>query len=154
MPKIANSRANGVLVVGNVSDKGLPFTVVKDNQLIGFDVELAERFGAFLGREVKTADMEFGSLIAAVASNKIDAIFSTLMITDERREKVAFSDPYYELGAGVFALRKNLATDAATVAAAAPAVARVSSHAWPTASTATSSPRTVICCSGTVSRRP
>jgi polar amino acid transport system substrate-binding protein len=122
MPKIANRRANGVLVVGNVSDKGLPFTVIKDNQLVGFDVELAERFGAYLGREVKVADMEFGSLIAAVASNKIDAIFSTLMITDERREKVAFSDPYYELGAAVVALRKNLASAdaAATPRAAAP----------------------------------
>jgi polar amino acid transport system substrate-binding protein len=110
MPVIANTKSNGVLVVGTVSDKGLPFTIIKDNKLIGFDVELTERFGAFLGKEVKFADMEFGSLIAAAVTNKIDMITSTLIITEERKKQIDFSDPYFELGASVFALKKNIAT--------------------------------------------
>ena len=109
MPEIANAGANGVLVVGIVSDKGLPFAIVKDGKLIGFDIELAERFGAYLGKKVEYSDMEFGNLIAAVASRKIDMIDSTLMFTEERKTRIDFSDPYYELGANVFALRKNLA---------------------------------------------
>jgi len=109
MPAIANAGANGVLVVGIVSDKGLPFAVVKNGKLIGFDIELAERFGAYLGKKVQYADMEFGNLIAAVASRKIDMIDSTLMFTEERKTRIDFSDPYYELGANAFALRKNLA---------------------------------------------
>ncbi|MCE1226297.1 MAG: ABC transporter permease subunit [Geobacteraceae bacterium] len=113
MPKIAGVKSNGRLVIGIVSDKGMPFTIIKDNKMIGFDVELAERFAAYLGKEPVFADMEFGSLIAAASTNKIDAIFSTLVITDERKQQVAFSDPYYELGASVFALKKNIA-DAAT----------------------------------------
>jgi polar amino acid transport system substrate-binding protein len=114
MPEIGNSRANGVLIVGIVSDKGLPFTIVKDNRMIGFDVELAERFAAFLGKELRLADMEFGSLIAAASTNKIDMIASTLMITEERKKQIAFSDPYYELGASAFALKKNIAINGAT----------------------------------------
>ncbi len=110
MPKITNKKSNGVLVVGMVSDKGLPFTVVRDNKLIGFDVELAERFAAYLGKELKVMDMEFGGLIAAAATNKIDMIASTLMINDERKKQISFSDPYYELGASVFALKKNIAS--------------------------------------------
>lgn len=117
MPHIENSKKNGVLIAGNVSDKGLPFTVVKNNQLIGFDIELAERFGAYLGKKVQYADMEFGNLIVAASTNKIDMIVSTLMLTDERKQKIDFSDPYYELGANAFALRKNIAQ----VAGAAPA---------------------------------
>ena len=109
MPVIANTKANGVLVIGNVSDKGMPFTVVKDNKLIGFDIELSERFAAYLGKEIKFADMEFGSLIAAVSTGKIDMIASTLMFTEERKKKVDFSDQYYEMGANVFALKKNIA---------------------------------------------
>jgi len=112
MPAIANAKSNGVLVVGNVSDKGMPFTVVKDNRLIGFDIELAERFAAYLGKEIKFADMEFGSLIAAVSTNKIDMIASTLMLTDERKKQISFSDIYYELGASAFALKKNIAANA------------------------------------------
>ncbi|MGZ5011523.1 MAG: ABC transporter permease subunit, partial [Methylobacter sp.] len=110
MPEIPNTGANGVLVVGIVSDKGLPFAIVKDGKLVGFDIELAERFGAYLGKKVQYADMEFGNLIAAVSSGKIDMIDSTLMLTEERKSRIDFSDPYYELGANVFALRKNLAT--------------------------------------------
>jgi len=117
MPEIARTKSNGVLVVGNVSDKGLPFTVVKDNRLIGFDIELSERFAADLGKEIKFADMEFGSLIAAVSTGKIDMIASTLMFTEERKKKVDFSDQYYEMGTNVFALKKNIA-DTATPAKA------------------------------------
>jgi len=113
MPKVDGAKTNGRLVIGIVSDKGMPFTIIKDNTMIGFDVELAERFAAYLGKEPVFADMEFGSLIAAASTNKIDAIFSTLVITDERKKQVAFSDPYYELGASVFALKNNIA-DAAT----------------------------------------
>jgi len=109
MPEISNAGANGILVVGIVSDKGLPFAVFRNNKLIGFDIELAERFGAYLGKKVEYADMEFGNLIAAVSSGKIDMIDSTLMITEERKNKVDFSEPYYALGANVFALKKNIA---------------------------------------------
>ena len=111
MPEIRNPKSNGVLVVGNVSDKGLPFSVVKDNKLIGFDIELSERFASYLGKGLKLADMEFGSLIAAAATNKIDMIASTLMVTEERKKQILFSDTYYELGASVFALKKNIAAN-------------------------------------------
>jgi polar amino acid transport system substrate-binding protein len=110
MPEVATAKTNGVLVVGNVSDKGMPFTIIKENKLIGFDVELMERFGAYLGKEVRFSDMDFGSLIAAVSTNKIDLIASTLMITEERKKQISFSDTYYELGTSVFALKKNSAT--------------------------------------------
>ncbi len=108
MPVIKNEKKNGTLTVGMVSDKGLPFTVVKDNKLIGLDVELVERFGAYLGKEIKISDMEFGSLIIAAASNKIDMIASTLMITDERKKQIDFSDSYMRLGASIFLLGRNL----------------------------------------------
>ncbi len=124
MPAISGSTAKGQLVVGIVSDKGMPFTIVKDNRMIGFDVELTERFAAHLGKKLKLMDMEFGSLIAAAASNKIDMITSTLMVTEERKKQIAFSDPYYELGASVFALRKNIANpDTAYLKDASPGVA-------------------------------
>ena len=109
MPKIANPKPKGVLVVGMVSDKGMPFAMMKDNKLIGLDIELVQRFGAYLGKEVRFADMEFGSLIAAVSTSKVDMVASTLMITEERKKQIDFSDIYYEMGSNVFALKKNIA---------------------------------------------
>ena len=108
MPEIKNKEINGTVVVGIVSDKGLPFTIIKDNKLIGFDIELVERFASYLGKKLKLVDMEFGSLIAAVSTNKIEMIASTLMITEERQKQIDFSNEYMRLGASVFALKKNI----------------------------------------------
>jgi len=109
MPEIENAGTNGTLTVGVVSDKGLPFCVVKNNKLAGFDVEFVERFAAYLGKELKLADMEFGSLIIASATNKIDMISSTMMITEERQKRIDFSDPYLRLGASLFTLKSKIA---------------------------------------------
>ena len=43
----------------------VPFTFVKDNLRLGFDVELAQRFAASLGKRAVFSDMDFGALIAA-----------------------------------------------------------------------------------------
>jgi polar amino acid transport system substrate-binding protein len=109
MPQIENPKTNGQLIVGMVSDKGLPFTVIKDNQLIGSDVELVYRFGAYLKKEVVISDMEFSGLIAAVSSNKAEMIVSTIMITDERKKQIDFSDPYFELSACVMGAKQEQA---------------------------------------------
>ena len=108
MPVIKNAKTNGVIVAG-VSDAGLPFTAVKDNRLVGFDIELCERFAAYLGKEAKFANMDFGSLIAAVSTGKVDLISSSIYVTEEREKQINFSEPYYEMGTNVFALKKNLA---------------------------------------------
>lgn len=108
-PVVENAKSNGVLVVG-VSDVGLPFTAVKDNRLVGFDIELCERFAAYLGKGAKFADMDFGSLIAAVSTGKADMIASSIYVTEERKKQINFSDSYYEMGTNVFALKKNIAS--------------------------------------------
>jgi len=109
MPVVENAKTNGKIIVGMVSDKGWPFTVIQDNRLVGSDVELVERFGAYLGKEVEYSDMEFGGLIAAVSTNKAEMIVSTMMITEERKKQVDFSDPYFELSACVMGAKQEQA---------------------------------------------
>jgi polar amino acid transport system substrate-binding protein len=109
MPVIENSKTDGKLTVGIVSDKGLPFTIIKDNQLVGSDIELIYRFGSYLKKEVVFSDMEFGALIAAVSTNKVDMIVSTIMITAERKKQIDFSDPYMELSACVMGVKQGQA---------------------------------------------
>jgi polar amino acid transport system substrate-binding protein len=109
MPEIPGSTENGPLRVGVVSDIGMPSTIVKNGKLIGFDIELASRFAARMGREFVPVDLQFGSLLASVSTGKIDMITSSLMITEERRKQIDFSDPYYASGATVVARLKNIA---------------------------------------------
>jgi polar amino acid transport system substrate-binding protein len=117
MPMIENAKTNGTIAVG-VSDAELPFTAVQNNRLVGFDIELAERFAASLGKEIKFANMEFGSLIAAVSTRKVEMIASAIYVTEERKKQIDFSEPYFEMGTRVFALKKNIKDSGASPEAA------------------------------------
>jgi polar amino acid transport system substrate-binding protein len=108
MPELPKSATNGTIISG-VSTSGPPFNFIKDNQLLGFDVEMIRRFAAFIGKDVKFSDMEFGGLVASVASGKVDMICSSIFITPERQKLINFSNPYYEEQTRVFALKSNIA---------------------------------------------
>lgn len=109
MPKIDTPNKNGLLVAGHVSDVGLPFVTLRNNENIGLNIELAKRFAAYLGKDIRFDDMEFGGLIPALTTGKIDFIAVTLMFTEERKQKINFGEPYYEIGMSAFALKKNIA---------------------------------------------
>jgi len=116
MPKLSVTGTGKPLAVAVLSDNGLPFMVMKDNRLIGFNIELMERFGAFCNRKIQYVDLDFGSQIAALAGHKIDLIATPLAITEERKMKVAFSDPYYTFDSLAVALKKNIVTQSASAA--------------------------------------
>jgi len=109
MPVIKSTNVNGQLKVGVVSDIGMPFTIVKDGQLAGFDIEQSQRFAVYIGKEFVPVDLQFGSLIASISTNKIDIITSSMMVTEERKKQIDFSDPYYESGVSVIAKKGNIA---------------------------------------------
>ncbi len=101
MPDLPQGPTNGTLTVG-VSSGGFPFSAVQNNELAGFDIELATRFAAHLGRELRLSDQEFGSLIAALVSGKVDVIIADMFITPERQQKIDFSEPYFTQDSVIF----------------------------------------------------
>ena len=106
-PKIESSNKNGVLRAGVIDDAGMPFSLIKDGQLIGFDIELSSRFAAYTGREYQPVPLQFGSLIASIATHKIDIITASMFITEERKKMIDFSDPYYESGVSIIARKRK-----------------------------------------------
>jgi polar amino acid transport system substrate-binding protein len=112
MPELPPPATNGTLVVG-ISSGGFPFAAVQNNELAGFDVELATRFAAHLGKRVRFADQEFSGLIAALVSGKIDVIVADMFVTEERQKQIDFSDPYFEQDSVAFTVKsKTVAPDA------------------------------------------
>jgi polar amino acid transport system substrate-binding protein len=109
MPEIKSSNANGELKVGIVGDLGMPATMLKNGEYIGFDIEIARRFAASLGKKYIPIDMPFGSLIASLSTNKINMITAQMMITEEREKQIDFSDPYFNSGISVFAKNEDIA---------------------------------------------
>ena len=108
MPKIKTITTGEVLRAGVVNDMGMPFGLIREGQLIGFDIELGRRFAAWLGRVYEPVPLAFGTLIASISTGKIDIITASMAITAERAKMVDFSDPYYDSGAGVVVKRTSI----------------------------------------------
>jgi len=66
-----------------------------ENNVTGFDVAMVNEIGKRLGVDVEIADMDFDGIIAALGT-KADVAATGMTITDERKEAVNFSDPYYD----------------------------------------------------------
>jgi polar amino acid transport system substrate-binding protein len=114
LPSLPQTPTNGDLIIGT-ANIGLPWDAYRDNELVGADVELMNRFAASIGKKPKFVVMDFGALIAALTTGKVDMIASSIFITDERKKAIDFSDPYYEVGNKIFALKTalgNAANDA------------------------------------------
>ncbi|MDR2546655.1 MAG: basic amino acid ABC transporter substrate-binding protein [Lachnospiraceae bacterium] len=89
------SSDDGVLTVGTNADFP-PFEYIGDNgEPDGFDIALIKEIGSRIGREIVIEDMEFSALIAAIGS-RIDVAIAAMTVTEERRQTVDFSEPYYE----------------------------------------------------------
>lgn len=89
---------NGALVFGSagITDG---FSYYDNGQLVGIDIEIARRFASATGRRLELVTSDFGALIPAVHSGKLDIAANNFAITPERAENVDFSIPYYHTGA-------------------------------------------------------
>ncbi|MCK9331355.1 MAG: transporter substrate-binding domain-containing protein [Candidatus Cloacimonetes bacterium] len=73
-----------------------PFSFVdKNGQVVGLDIEIANYIAMKLNKKLEIVNMEFGSLIPALAANKVDFIGACITISEERAKSVLFSDSYY-----------------------------------------------------------
>lgn len=76
-----------------------PFeTIDERGRPVGVSVELARAFGEYSGRDVKIENIPFVGLIPALNSGRIDMVISSLTDTPERRDAIAFSEPYLRTG--------------------------------------------------------
>ncbi|KMT21983.1 transporter substrate-binding domain-containing protein [Clostridium cylindrosporum] len=93
---IEQIKKNGKIKIGVFTDKP-PFGFVDEKgKNDGFDVELARRFVKdLLGDESKIeyVPLEPANRVPYLESNKVDLIMANMTVTDERKEKVDFTNP-------------------------------------------------------------
>ncbi len=92
---VSEAVADGELTVGTNAEFP-PFEFVGDDgEPDGFDVALIKAIGEKMGVTVTIENMEFDSLVASIGS-KVDVSIAGMTVTDERKQSVDFSDPYYD----------------------------------------------------------
>ena len=86
-----------------------PFEFQKEgsDELAGFDMDLIRAIGKKLGYKVEIANMGFDALIPALNTGNIDVAIAGMSITDERKQAVGMSDPYYTSGLIVMVKKDN-----------------------------------------------
>jgi polar amino acid transport system substrate-binding protein len=97
-------KERGTIRIGVFSDKA-PFGYVDskgENQ--GFDVYIAKRFAKdLLGDESKVEFVlvDAASRVAYLESNKVDIIMANFTVTEDRKQKVDFANPYMKVSLGI-----------------------------------------------------
>ncbi len=109
MPVLEESKDGAPLWIGTVLF-GLPYVYMQDNRLVGFDIELMQRFAASIHRLARFSILDAGGLVAALASGKVSAI-TGIYITDERLQRIDFSDPYMVIDNGFVIAKPSIASD-------------------------------------------
>lgn len=64
-------------------------------KLTGFDIDIMNAICHETGMECEFVNHPFESLVLGIQTKKFDAVISMITITEERKEKVTFSNPYY-----------------------------------------------------------
>jgi len=84
-----------------------PFSTINSSgELEGFDVEIARALCAKMGAECEIAAQDWDGIIPALLARKYDAIIASLSVTEDRKNVVAFTKPYYHSPAA-FVVRKG-----------------------------------------------
>ena len=92
------SSTGGVITFGTNAEFP-PFEYVSSNGVIdnfdGIDMAIAKEIASQNGSTAAINNMEFDSLLLALQNGQVDAVIAGMTITDERKETVDFSIPYY-----------------------------------------------------------
>ena len=85
-----------------------PFSFVDENgKLAGFEVELSQLLAKELGVKAKIQPTKWDGILAALESKRLDVVVNQVTISDERKKKYDFSEPYTVSGIQALVLKKK-----------------------------------------------
>ena len=93
----------GTLTVGTAGTLyPASFREEESDTLTGFDVELMKEIAKRLDLEIEFKEMAFDNMLTSVQNGQIDVAANDISVTEDRKEKFAFSKPYkYTYGTAI-----------------------------------------------------
>ncbi len=91
---LAQVKEAGKLVIATSPDFP-PFESLEGNEVVGIEVDIMELICKELGVELEIVQMDFDSVLLGIQSAKYDCGMSGITATDDRKENMLFTTPYY-----------------------------------------------------------
>lgn len=91
---LARIQEAGVITIGTEGTYSPNSYHDESGKLVGFDVEVAEKIAEKLGVRAEFVESKWDSLFAGMDSGRIDIVVNEVEVSEERREKYDFSEPY------------------------------------------------------------
>ncbi|MDD3439763.1 MAG: ABC transporter substrate-binding protein [Clostridiaceae bacterium] len=88
------THTTGKLIVGSDTTYP-PFEYIKDNEIVGFDIDIAGEIAERLDLEVEFKSIEWDSTFKIPEEIRLDMVVSAIPVMEEKKEFVDFSDPYF-----------------------------------------------------------
>ena len=90
------ARADDTLRFGVAAEPYPPFTS-KDSsgKWVGFEVDLMNAVCAQMQAKCEIVEVAWDGIIPALQANKFDVIWSSMSITEKRKQTIDFTDKYY-----------------------------------------------------------
>lgn len=95
-PAEPNANRDQLMVASTVDFE--PFEYGEVGKYYGIDMEIAEALAEYLGKELVIVNSSFEAMFLAVKQHKCDICIGGITITDERKELMDFSEPYFVTG--------------------------------------------------------
>ncbi len=91
---VADLKSRGTFVLG-LDDSFPPLGYRDDNnEIVGYDIDLAKEVAKRLGVEFKAQPIDWDAKEMELETGKIDCIWNGFTITDERKEALSFTEAY------------------------------------------------------------
>ncbi|MEQ8153300.1 MAG: ABC transporter substrate-binding protein [Clostridiaceae bacterium] len=93
-PRIDDIKKNGKLVIATANYKPFGYFDEKTKEIVGYDIDIAQKIADKLGVPLKVKSMESSELMPAIMNGEADLAISDLYIPLGNKKAVDYSDPY------------------------------------------------------------
>lgn len=96
----AQPAAKKIVIASDASFPPMEF-VDEAKKIVGFDIDLINAIAKDQKLEIEIKNTAWDGIFAGLEAGQYDAILSSVTVTDERKQKYDFSDPYFDAGQGI-----------------------------------------------------